>query len=116
MFEALTEKLTSVFNANLLHMPAGANNNYLGFTIPYAGDPLNKVNYGWFKIDSYNAGTHTFRVADWGYEQVPNTPIKAGDTVGAAAVPEPTSSALALIAMGAGGLAVYRKRKQEKEA
>ncbi len=87
-------------------------NGYIGFTIG-SGTGLK---FGWIEIANYinTSADFSYIVKDWGYEDIPNTPILAGDTVGVSAVPEPTS--LALIAMGAGGLVLFRKRQKEKEA
>ncbi len=80
---------------------------YIGISFNAAGGAKN---YGWVNIAANS--TDSYRITDWAY-QTDGTAILAGDTIGPAAVPEPTS--LALIAMGAGGLAIFRKRKQEKE-
>ena len=85
---------------------------YLGFRIPDAG---HVANYGWVHLDNFTVAPNasSYRVVDWAYQDN-GGPIKAGE--GPTAVPEPTSSALALIAMGAAGLAIYRKRKQDAQA
>ena len=84
---------------------------YLGFVIT-AGAASGDT--GWIHIDNIAENSSTYNIKDWAY-QTDGTPILAGDT-GPTAVPEPTSSALALIAMGAAGLAIYRKRKQDAQA
>jgi len=79
---------------------------YLRVKLDPSGTPLT----GWVQIDQIAADYSSYHVKDWAYETDPSQRI----VVGATAVPEPTSSALALIAMGAGGLAVMRRGKQEK--
>ncbi len=85
---------------------------YLGFRIP---DANHTANYGWIHLDNFTVAPNasSYRVVDWAYQN-DGSAILAGE--GPTAVPEPTSSALALIAMGAAGLAIYRKRKQDTQA
>ena len=76
--------------------------------------------YGWMFIDSVHVGDgnstpSSFRVVDWAYQDAAGVSINAGEGAPSNAVPEPTSCALALIAMGAGGLAVHRRRRQEQQ-
>ena len=84
----------------------GPSGGYLGIII---NPSLGITYYGWLHIDSVAADFSSYHIADWAYQD-DGTPIAAGYTV-----PEPTSSALALIAMGAAGLAIYRKRKQDAQ-
>ncbi len=98
-------KYNNGFTANAQF--TAVNPGYLGFKVS-TGTPV----YGWIQIDPISKSSYT--VKDWAY-QADGSAILAGDT-GTAVVPEPTSSALALIAMGAGGLAIYRRRQQEKPA
>jgi hypothetical protein len=74
-------------------------------------------NYGWIQINPNNVSgsdvNSGYTIKDWAYETEFNKTILAGDT-GTSAVPEP--STLALLALGAGGLAVMRRRKQTKQA
>ena len=84
---------------------------YLGFKIT-AGTAIGDT--GWIHIDNIATDFSTYNIKDWAYQN-DGTAIPAGDT-GTTTVPEPTSSALALIAMGAAGLAIYRKRKQDVQA
>ena len=108
--------LFQIFNVNGPNKTYGnflqGADGYLGFSIP-AGNGSN--NFGWVHLDNFTVAPNasSYRVVDWAYQNN-GTAILAGE--GATAVPEPTSSALALIAMGAAGLAIYRKRKQDAQA
>ncbi len=108
--------LFQIFNVNGPNKTYGnflqGADGYLGFSIP-AGNGSN--NFGWVHLDNFTVAPNvsSYRVVDWAYQN-DGTAILAGE--GATAVPEPTSSALALIAMGAAGLAIYRKRKQDTQA
>ena len=83
---------------------------YLGFKIK----TVDNIAYGWVHLDNFNLAPKatSYRIVDWAYQN-DGTTITSGE--GATAVPEPTSSALALIAMGAAGVAIYRKRKQDAQ-
>ena len=61
------------------------------------GDYLN----AWARVDVTGDNSGTATLYDFAYESTPNTPISAGD------VPEP--STLALLAIGAGALALRRR-------
>ena len=92
----------------------GKSNGYLGFKFSNIGG----THYGWIQIQTLLAPAYAntkapdpyYKVVDWAYEDTKEF-ILAGDT-GAAPVPEPSS--FALLAMGAGGVALYRKRRQDK--
>jgi hypothetical protein len=72
---------------------------YLGFSFPISGS----THFGWMRvgIDNVNA---SFLVKDWAYESESGVGIHAGE------VPEPTT--LGLLAAGAAGVALLRRRKQ----
>lgn len=61
--------------------------------------------YGWLRVRINNAAG-TFTLVDWAYDNAGN-PVQAG------VVPEPSTLAtLGLLASGAAGLGIYRRRKQ----
>ncbi len=93
--------------------PTSSAGGYIGIRFGADGD-ANKY-YGWMHIAKVNRTGPSFSIDGWAKETTANLPIQVGAT-GPAAVPEPTSCALALIALGAGGLAVHRRRRQEREA
>lgn len=68
----------------------------------------NNIYYGWLKL-SVNSDGSQISVLSFGYNQTAGGAITAGQ--GLAPVPEPANVA-ALLAAGAAGLAVYRRRKQ----
>jgi hypothetical protein len=71
------------------------------------------LDYGWVRL-SYTLGTNglanSITATDWAYESN-GTPITAGET-GSSTTPEPTTTALAILAAGAGGVAALRCRRQ----
>ena len=79
--------------------------NFIGFRFDADGTTL----YGWGRIilDRPSANRGTLTVAEWAYEDT-GAAIKVGD-IGPAAADEPQS--LALLALGAGGLAAWRRRR-----
>lgn len=81
-------------------------NNYIRFAFmhtPTGGGTAYKV-YGWAEINM-DASTHSVTIAQWAYNDVPPAP----DT----GVPEPSTAALALIGLGAGGVRAWRSRKNK---
>lgn len=75
---------------------------FLGVRFTLSGN----THYGWVDVETDPGGqtAATITIKALAYEDTPNTPILAGVTV-----PEPSS--LALLAAGAGALAMNRKRK-----
>ena len=87
---------------------------YIG--VQFQGDTgSNGTQYAWMKIHfDYDIGNPpyqlTMTVLEWAYDNS-GAAIKVGDT-GAAAVPEPATSTLLLLALGAAGVYEYRRRKK----
>lgn len=71
---------------------------FIGLSFPALGPTY----FAWIRVDVNNA-RGTFLVKDWGYENTDLKPIAAG-----AGIPEP--STLALLAAGAAGVALWRRR------
>ncbi len=78
---------------------------YVGFKFLITG----QTHYGWANI---TLGDQNLTVNDWAYESSPNTAIAAS------AVPEPAQSAagLGLLALGAAGVATFKRRAKAKVA
>ena len=79
--------------------------NIIGFRFDANGSTL----YGWGRINlqQLGNGSASLTVAEWAYEDMGNA-IHVGDT-GPQGADEPAS--LALLALGAGGLAAWRRRR-----
>jgi len=77
----------------------------VGFRFNISG----QIHYGWADI---TLASQALIIDDWAYESTANTPITAG------AVPEPAQSTtgLGLLALGAAGVAAYKRRKAQKAA
>ncbi len=79
-------------------------------------------NYGWVDLNTtltggVGAGSNfTLTVEGYAYQTTINTPIVGGDTGAGGATPEPGTAGLALLALGAGGVGAWRKRKQAQRA
>jgi len=82
--------------------------NLFGFRFENASG----VHYGWAELNIVLSGANaSFTVTQWAYDDVADTGIHVPDT-GAAGVPEPSTPALALLGLGAAGVARWRKGKR----
>jgi hypothetical protein len=107
--------LSSAFLNNFTNKDA-----FLGvrFHLPSDANPADFY-YGWIELSSVQvingAGqTDSMTLKGYAYENTANTPIHAGDTGAGSGptAPEPGTAGLMLLALGAGGLVAWRKRKQ----
>jgi MYXO-CTERM domain-containing protein len=92
----------------------GNGDGYLGLEFHLPSDPNpSDVNYAWAELNLSFNGTNSYSVTleGFAYQSIPNTPIMAGDT---GITPEPGTAGLALLALGACGLAAWRRRKQAR--
>ena len=81
----------------------GGGEGYIGLRIQTGAN----FNYGWARID-YNDPATQMTLKDFAIERTLNTAILAGDTT-SAPVPEPGTALL--LALGAGGMALRRRRE-----
>ncbi len=105
----------SAFNANIQYSIDTQNgwsypgSGYVGLDyIPVSGTTY----YGWASINL--AADHTLTLNNFAMQLNPNTAILAGATPAASAAPEP--DAVALLALGASGLAAFRLRRKAQAA
>jgi hypothetical protein len=93
----------------------GAQNKFLGLRFNF---PDGSTHYGWARLSvgfDYPSFSFTATVHDWAYENTPDKPILAGDTIGSPAPPPPAPppspvpepSPLALLARGAAGVEIH---------
>ena len=97
----------------IAHQPGGGGwsagqTGFAGFRFTTSG-MSHQTDYGWVRLD-YTEGTNglanSITAVDWAYD-TSGAPITAGD-VGA---PEPSTTALAILAAGAAGVAALRRRR-----
>ena len=79
----------------------GGGEGYVGLRIQTGAN----FNYGWARVN-YNDPANQMTLKDFAIERTLNTPILAGDIT---SVPEPSSALL--LALGAGGMALRRRRE-----
>jgi MYXO-CTERM domain-containing protein len=76
-------------------------------------------NYAWIRLSVSDAGspgyTNELTVIDYAYNTVAGETIDAGEGI-PTSTPEPSTSALGLLASGAAGIAVWRRRRKEVDA
>lgn len=95
---------------------------YLDLKFPIKG----KIHYGWARLKvTVGKSSISATLTGYAYETIPNKPIIAGSTKGpdeidnsadqpnpaALTVPTPSSATLGLLAMGAPGLAIWRREE-----
>lgn len=94
------------------------NSGYVGFALKDGANGLTAdYYYGWMEITAINtAGLLTITIGEYGIMTVANAGIHAGDDgntphINAVATPEPATTGLALLALGAAGVLRRRRRK-----
>jgi hypothetical protein len=97
-------------NGSYGHFAAGGTGNvsgYVGFR-----DPAN--HFGWIQIElsTIASAPREIQVLGYAYDTTANEAILAGDT-GVAAAPEPGTIGLAVLGLGAAGIAAWRRRRAE---
>lgn len=80
--------------------------NYIGFR--FDGGSMTTL-YGWARI---NVTSTSVTIAEWAYENS-GAGLNVGATSSATAVPEPSTHSLALLGLGAAGVAAWRRRKAQ---
>lgn len=86
----------------------GSISGYVGVQLNDVGDGPTDFYYGWIRM-TYDKTAQTVTLHDFAYQSTQNVAINAG------AVPEPAETGL-LAALGAGGLATWRKLRQKRKS
>lgn len=96
-----------VTNQGAVTTPMAAGTQYIAFRFLTAGTVLH---YGWAEITVTPDVGDVLTVNAWAYNSVANATILAGQTT---AIPEPANAVagLGLLALGAAGVACYKRRK-----
>lgn len=110
----------SNFKAGGSLVPAwSGNSGYVGFALKDGTNPLTAdYYYGWMEITAINkAGVLTVTIGSYGIRTIANVGIHAGDDGNtphnnAVATPEPATTGLALLALGAAGVLRHRRRRE----
>lgn len=94
-----------VTHNNATSSPLTGGTQYLGFRFLISGT----VHYGWASVTIAPGTAETMTVNEWAYNSVINATIQAGATP----IPEPatTTTGLGLLALGAAGVARYKRRR-----
>ena len=88
--------------------PSGSVTGYVGVRLDNIGEGNVNYYYGWLRM-TYDKDAQTLTLHDFAYQSTQNVAINAG------AVPEPAETGL-LAALGAGGLATWRKLRQKRRS
>jgi hypothetical protein len=116
-----TVKRTTHFNGPWANGGKGVKNRYLGLKFYISG----KVHYGWARLTvTFDGKFFVETLTGYAYETIPNRPIITGATKGTddrndveppnpAALTAPASkpATLGLLAMGAPGLSIWRRKE-----
>jgi hypothetical protein len=102
---------TALFADKTLFGEGGWPANKTGFAaFSFSTTPSGTKDYGWIRLEYFvgpNGAANEIEAIDWAYG-ADGTPITAGEIP----TPEPSTSALALLAAGAAGVAALRRRRK----